>query len=95
MTTSKEYYQWENILHKCMRLYNRTARYIHSRYPEIGHTDVDMLSCAWVAIVLLGKKGKSWDFVEAYLRYCTLFRDDLIEATKSVMELLVSCSPKK
>jgi len=71
-------------LDKCMRLYNRTARYIHSQYPEIGHTDVDMLSCAWVAIVLLGLKGKSWDFVEAYLRYCTLFRDDFIDAHKEL-----------
>ncbi len=69
-------------LDKCMRLYNRTARYIHSRFPDIGHTDVDMLSCAWVAIVLLGEKGKSWDFVEVYLQYCTLFRDDFIDAHK-------------
>lgn len=69
-------------LDKCMRLYNRTARYIHSQYPEIGHTDVDMLSSAWVAIVLLGLTGKSWDFVEPYLRYCTLFRDDFINAHK-------------
>ena len=67
-------------LDKCMRLYNRTARYIHEGFPDIGHTDVDMLSCAWVAIVLMKVKGKSWGFVEAYLRYCTLFRDDFIDA---------------
>lgn len=69
-------------LDKCMQLYNRVSRYIHSRYPDIGHTDVDMLSCAWVTIVLMKVTGKSWGFVEAYLRYCTLFRDDFIDAYK-------------
>lgn len=69
-------------LDKCMQLYNRVSRYIHSRFPDIGHTDVDMLSCAWVAIVLMKVKGKSWEFAEAYLKYCTLFRDDYINAHK-------------